>query len=123
MIIGIGNDIISTARIKNAIDQRGRPFIERIFTPLEQEYCEKHRESFRNYAGRFAAKEAVVKAFGSGFTGGVTWLDIEIRNDPSGKPHVFLSDKLKEMVGKCIIHLSISHCDEYAAAIALVTST
>lgn len=120
MILGLGNDIISVTRIQDVIARRGKTFLDRTFTSHEQEYCETHRESFRNYAGRFAAKEAIVKALGSGFSGGISWLDLEIRNNAAGKPEVFLSPKLQQIVGNNKIFISISHCDAYAAAVALI---
>lgn len=116
---GIGNDIIEVKRIHQAIQRHGQRFLDEIFTPLEQNYCLRHQQSERHFAGRFAAKEAVVKALGTGFIAGIGWLDIEIVNDPSGKPEVILSDSLNKRFNTPKILLSISHCKEYAAAVAV----
>lgn len=121
MILGLGNDIISVSRIKKVIEKHGLKFLERTFTAHERDYCEQHVESFRNYAGRFAAKEAIVKAIGTGFSDSIVWLDMEIHNDPHGKPFVILSDKLKTRLGSSTVLISISHCDEYATAVAIIT--
>ena len=78
MIVGLGVDIAEVDRIAAAIVRRGRPFLERVFTPAEIAYCERHRNRFERYAGRFAAKEAAMKALGTGWTCGVRWRDIEV---------------------------------------------
>ncbi len=117
---GIGNDIIEIDRIEHIIAKYGQKFLDRLFTENEQAYCSKYRHSAINFAGRFAAKEAVVKALGTGISEGVSWLDIEILNDALGKPCVTLSDKLQKMVpGKSIL-LSISHSKKYATAVAIL---
>lgn len=119
MIRGIGTDIIEVSRIEGNISKHGQKFLDKVFTYQEQTYCKSFRESGRNYAGRFAAKEAVVKAFGTGLTEGLNWLDIEILNDPQGKPYLVLSESLKIRFENPVIHLSISHCHEYATATAV----
>lgn len=118
MIRGIGTDIIEVSRIKADIQKHGQKFLDKVYTKEEQAYCLAFRESGRNFAGRFAAKEAVVKALGTGLVG-LNWLDIEILNDPQGKPYLVLSDILKSNFGNPVIHLSISHCHEYATATAI----
>jgi len=120
MILGLGNDIISIKRIEEAIEKRGQRFLDRIFTQTEQEYCLKHKESSRNFSGRFAAKEAAAKAIGTGLGQTVNWLDIEIINDASGKPNVKLSQKLADTLGNVEFLISISHCKEYAIATAIM---
>lgn len=123
MIHGVGIDIIEIKRIENAIQRYGSRFLDRIFTAKEQAYCLRHRESARHFAGRFSAKEAVVKALGTGFRNGISWTDIEIVNDESGKPEASLSSTLRELLGKRFLQptitISVSHCKEYATAIAL----
>lgn len=119
---GIGNDIIEIKRVHQAILRHGQRFLDEIFTAQEQLYCLKHQKSERHFAGRFAAKEAIVKALGTGFTVGIGWLDIEILNDLHGKPEIFLSESLKERFNSPTLLLSISHCKEYAAAVALYVS-
>jgi holo-[acyl-carrier protein] synthase len=120
MIKGLGNDIIAIERIENVIERHGQRFLDRTFTSNEQEYCKRHKESVRHFAGRFAAKEAVVKALGTGFRDEVDFLEIEIINDDLGKPLVNVSPKITDLVGTVTISVSISHCKEYATAVAVV---
>ncbi|MBS4168889.1 holo-ACP synthase [Parachlamydia sp. AcF125] len=121
-ILGIGNDIIEISRIAKNIEQYGQKFLDRLFTNQEQAYCLQYRQSDRHFAGRFAAKEAIVKAFGTGFGTQVAWTDLEILNDPSGKPHVRLSAALElRLPPDTQIFISISHCKEYATACAIWT--
>lgn len=120
MIIGIGTDIIEIDRIERVISQYGQKFLDRTFTSEEQKYCQKHAHSARHYAGRFAAKEAIVKAMGTGIVKGIGWTDIEIINDSAGKPLCRLSEELNERLGTPDILISISHSKEYATAVALI---
>lgn len=120
MVRGIGNDIIEISRIDAVIKKYGTKFLDKIFTKKEQEYCLRHKDSSRHFAGRFAAKEAIVKALGIGFRSGVSWLDIEICNDEIGKPIPFLSQRLQENFDNPDIQISISHCREYATAFAIL---
>ncbi|PWU15454.1 MAG: holo-[acyl-carrier-protein] synthase [Chlamydiae bacterium] len=118
-ILGLGTDIIEIERIRQSIGNHGYRLISRIFTPKEQDYCLKHKDPIPHFAARFSAKEAVVKALGTGFTEQITWQDIEIINDISGKPAVYFSTKIqKRTKGTCML-LSISHCKLYATATAL----
>jgi holo-[acyl-carrier protein] synthase len=120
MITGIGNDIIEISRIQGVIERQGQRFLDRVFTAKEQHYCLQHKESYRNFAGRFAAKEAIVKALGTGLKEGLTWLDIEILNDEKGKPVVLLNLKIEDLIQESSILISISHCKEYATAFAII---
>lgn len=122
MIKGIGNDIIEISRIKGVMERQGQRFLDRVFTENEQQYCLQHKEPSKNFAGRFAAKEAIVKALGSGLKDGLSWLDFEILNDAQGKPVVHLSPKIHDQFPDIVIMISISHCNEYATAFALITS-
>lgn len=119
MILGIGTDIIEVARIRGCIDRYQKRFLDRLFTPQEQAYCLKYHESARHFAGRFAAKEALVKALGTGFRHGLTWLDLEILPNEDGKPCVFYSPKLADLFHSPKLWISISHCHEYATAFAI----
>lgn len=119
MIYGIGTDIIEVSRIDSNIIKHGQKFLDKVFTIEEQIYCKTFRHSAKNFAGRFAAKEAVVKALGTGISDGLTWLDIEILNDLNGKPYLVISNPLKERYENPNIQLSISHCNEYATAVAI----
>jgi holo-[acyl-carrier protein] synthase len=119
MILGLGNDIVEIERIKEAIAEHGDRFLNRCFTPKEQAYCASHADTTPYYAGRFSAKEAIVKALGSGFGEHATFLDIEIVNNAQGKPEVFFSDKLKKHFGNPQVVVSISHCRNYVTAVAI----
>lgn len=121
MILGVGTDIIEVERIRNILSKYFQRFLHKIFTPSEQEYCLKRKDPAIHLAGRFAAKEAIVKALGTGFSKGLNWLDFEIRNDPQGKPAVFFSHLVKELFGELTVHISISHCHQYATAFAVWT--
>jgi holo-[acyl-carrier protein] synthase len=121
-ITGIGTDIIEISRIQEAIERHGERFLSRIFTLREREYCERYAQSTPHYAGRFAAKEAIVKALGTGFQFEMTWQDIEVINNPLGKPEVILSPQLRKTFPTAIFFLSISHCNKYATATTIVVS-
>ncbi len=86
MILGTGVDLAEVRRIQAAITRHGRRFIERIYTPAEIAYVERRANRFERYAGRFAAKEAGMKAIGTGWKRGVRWQDFEVANLPSGQP-------------------------------------
>ena len=121
MILGIGNDIIEIARIKAILTRYPQRFLNRVFTSREQDYCLKKKDPALHLAGRFAAKEAIVKALGTGFSQGLSWLDIEISNDSKGKPTASLSPFAKGLFGDLTLHISLSHCHHYATAIAIWT--
>lgn len=123
MIIGIGIDTIELWRIKQVLDTHGQRFTHRIFTATEREFCDA-RGAMRAsvYAGRFAAKEAVLKAIGTGLRKGVRWKDIEITNESSGRPVARLSGRALEharRIGITNILISISHGREYVVAQAI----
>src|SRR5256885_14933210 len=112
-IQGVGTDIIEIKRIQEAISCHGERFLNRIFTDQEKNYCLRYKESAQHFAGRFAAKEAILKALGTGQSPDATWKEIEIINDSQGKPEVYLSQRLKQTLSVQHIFLSISHCDTY----------
>ena len=119
VIVGLGVDIAEVDRIAAAIVRRGRPFLERVFTPAEIAYCERHRNRFERYAGRFAAKEAAMKALGTGWTCGVRWRDIEVTRQPSGRPTLELHGATREhaeRLGVRQISISITHSGNTAFA-------
>ena len=118
-MIGLGNDIVEIERIKEAIAEHGERFLNRCFTPKEQAYCASHADPAPYFAGRFSAKEAIVKALGSGFGEQVAFLDIEILNNAQGKPEVTFSEKAKNHFGDPKVVLSISHCRSYVTAVAI----
>ena len=119
MIVGLGVDITEVDRIEAAIARHGRPFLQRLFTPSEIAYCEKHRHSGERFAGRFAAKEAAMKALGTGWTQGVRWLDIEVVREPSGKPTLKLfgaTRSIADRLGVKHIAVTITHDGNTALA-------
>lgn len=121
MILGIGNDIVEVARIKAVLTRYPQRFLNRVFSSYEQGYCLRRKDPALHLAGRFAAKEAIVKALGTGFSQGLGWLDIEIRNDSKGKPAAFLSPFARELLDDPLLHVSMSHCHQYATAFAIWT--
>jgi len=119
MIVGLGVDITEVDRIAQAIARHGRAFLERIFTPDEIAYCERHRNSAERYAGRFAAKEAAMKALGTGWRRGVRWVDVEVRRNAGGKPSLVLhgvAREFAEKLGVRHIALTITHSGNTALA-------
>jgi holo-[acyl-carrier protein] synthase len=122
-VFGIGIDVVENHRIAEAIQRHGERFLERIFQPGETEYCRSMRNPYPHYAARFAAKEAISKAFGTGFAGQVSWRNIEIRRKASGEPFVVLHDgaaALAEQLGIHTVLVSLSHSEGYAVANALL---
>ena len=119
MIIGCGIDLVKIERIEKIIKRWGDNFIFRIFTPLEREYCKKKKSNkYQSYAGKFAAKEALLKALGLGLRE-ANWKEIEIKNDELGQPIIDTSGKLKKIVsrkGVSKYFISISHTKDYAVA-------
>ncbi len=121
MLTGVGIDIIEIDRIRKSILRHGSHFIKKIFTQREQEYCSRYQDPVPRYAGKFAAKEAVVKALGTGFGAEVAWTDIEILHADTGAPYPLLSPSLRERFGAAHLLISITHSREYAAAVAFLT--
>ncbi|MGB8653360.1 MAG: holo-ACP synthase, partial [Candidatus Acidiferrales bacterium] len=106
-------------RIAAAIDRHGAPIIERLYTPREVAYCESHKNRYERYAGRFAAKEAAMKALGTGWSRGVRWRDIEVTRETSGKPTLNLAGVAMEIAGRMgvkNISLTITHSGNLALA-------
>jgi holo-[acyl-carrier protein] synthase len=119
VIVGLGLDIAEIDRIEAAIKRHGAPFLERIYTPNEVAYCEKHKNKFERYAARFAAKEAAMKALGTGWSNGVRWRDIEVVRAASGKPSLHLKGKAHDVATKLgvkNIALTITHSGNLALA-------
>ncbi|HVX13377.1 MAG TPA: holo-ACP synthase [Pirellulales bacterium] len=121
-VIGIGTDIIECLRIAQMIERHGELFINRVYTPLEIRYCNSRKQATQHFAGRWAAKEAILKALGTGWRKGISWRDIEVHNDSLGKPLVGLrggAADLVEQLGITDMQVSISHCRSHALAYAL----
>jgi holo-[acyl-carrier protein] synthase len=117
LIIGLGVDIAEVQRIKAAIERRGQLFLRRVYTPNEIEYCERFKNKFERYAGRFAAKEAAMKALGTGWRRGVRWLDFEVVREESGRPTITLAGeaaKIAAQLGVKRISVSITHTESQA---------
>ncbi|MBU6175842.1 MAG: holo-ACP synthase [Planctomycetes bacterium] len=120
-IVSIGTDIIECVRIAQMIEKHGEVFLERVFTQKEIQYCSSRKAATQHYAGRWAAKEAVLKVLGTGWAKGIHWTDLEVINEVSGAPTLRLSGKAAEIAkerGIREIILSISHCRSYATAFA-----
>jgi len=123
MIFGIGTDIVDIARIESAINQYGDAFLRRIFTHVEQAYCESYaQKKMAHYAARFAVKEAFSKAIGTGITKGFAFKDVGVVNEKGGKPFIVLSGLMLETWGAYTIHVSISHTDSVAMAVVILES-
>jgi holo-[acyl-carrier protein] synthase len=120
-IQGVGTDIIEIERIKGAIVRHGNHFLDRLFTEREKIYCMRYRDFAPHFAGRFAAKEAVLKALGTGLSHKIAWKEIEVLNDKQGKPEVHLSTRLRSVRPVKYVWISISHCETYATATAILT--
>lgn len=122
-VYGIGTDLVETARIARSIQSHGEAFLSRCFTDGEIAYCRTHRASELPFAARFAAKEAVAKAFGTGIGAAMNWTDIEICRLESGQPTVRLhgaAEQQAQDLGVTEIKLSLTHTASYAAAYALI---
>ena len=121
-IVGIGTDIVECWRIGRMIEQHGEMFLSRVYTAREIRYCQARKHSTEHFAGRWAAKEAILKCLGTGWRKGLCWTDMEIRNDTEGAPRLKLLGGARdraESLGIADIHVSISHCRAYATAYAV----
>ena len=120
-IVGIGTDIVECLRIAQMIERHGELFIGRVYTPLEIDYCSARKAATQHYAGRWAAKEAILKSLGTGWVRGISWRDMEIVNDMGGQPSVKLRGGALDAArrrGIELVHISISHCRSHATAYA-----
>jgi holo-[acyl-carrier protein] synthase len=119
VIVGTGVDLAEVDRIQRAIERYGERFLARVFTAAERAYVEERVNRYERYAARFAAKEAGMKAIGTGWKGGVTWQDFEVANLPSGRPTLRLSGRAAEVArqtGVRAVWLSLSHTATVAIA-------
>lgn len=120
--IAHGIDMVNCERLGRSIAKHGQRFLRRIFTPAELAYCQPRKRCLEHLAGRFAAKEAVMKVLGTGWRGGIAWTDIEVSNDPLGRPEVRLSGRCGELadeMGLDRILISITHIETHAVASAI----
>lgn len=126
-IIAHGIDLVDFPRIADMVERHGDRFVNRVFTAAEQAYARSNRNAVEKYAGRFAAKEAILKLLGTGWRGKIAWTDIEVTNNCAGRPEVALSGEVKVIadgMGITQISISITHTANFAiaSAVALVAS-
>ncbi|MBN2233235.1 MAG: holo-ACP synthase [Deltaproteobacteria bacterium] len=122
MIQGIGTDIVDIRRFAGIMARRGEGFLERLFTAGERAYCDGKADPALHYAARFAAREALLKALGTGLAAGVGWHDVEVARDTAGRPRLVLHRRAEEIRRELMItalHLSITHEKEYALAFVI----
>jgi holo-[acyl-carrier protein] synthase len=123
MIVGTGVDIVDIERFRKIVGRQKGRFIERVFTPAERKFCDRYRDPIPHFSARFAAKEALFKALGTGWAKGVTWLDAEVKREDSEPPALVLhgeAEKRSIRLGACRVHLSISHSDQWAVAMVIL---
>jgi holo-[acyl-carrier protein] synthase len=121
-IIAHGVDMVECDRLSQSIQRHGEAFVQRVFTEAEVAYCRGRRREIEHFAGRFAAKEAVLKVLGTGWRNGIRWTDVEVINEPSGRPRVRLHGRCREIsdqLGLAEILISISHVSSHAIASAI----
>ncbi len=123
MILGMGTDLAEVERIERSVERYGERFLKRVYTDFERSYAMRKKNFAERLAGRFAAKEAGMKAIGTGWRGGVTWKDFEVVNEPSGKPTLRLSGVAAQIAGRMgvkSIALSITHTAAMAMAVVIL---
>ena len=123
MVIGIGTDLIEIARIAHSIGRYGGRFLRRVFTPAEIAYCQRKKNAAESFAARFAAKEAGAKALGTGISQGVSWLELEVAREPSGKPSLQLAGRAARRaheLGVASVSLSLTHSKDIALAVVVM---
>lgn len=121
-VIAHGIDLVDFPRIEDMINRHNERFISRVFTTAEQAYADSNKNRIEKYAGRFAAKEAILKLIGTGWRGKIAWTDIEVVNSPSGQPQVNLDGEVKKIADKLgitQISISITHTANFAIASAI----
>jgi holo-[acyl-carrier protein] synthase len=123
LIVGTGIDLAEVDRIRQSIERYGERFLKRVYTPGEIAYVERKANKFARYAARFAAKEAGMKAIGTGWRRGVTWQDFEVANLPSGRPTLRLTGvaaQVAERMGVKRISLSLTHTTQNGMAFVIL---
>ncbi len=123
MVVGLGSDLIEIARIQASIDRFGDRFLNRVFTAGEIAYCQLKKNAAESFAARFAAKEAGAKALGTGISHGISWPEIEVRREPSGRPTIHWSGRALERVTALGIRrtsVTLTHSRDIALAVVLV---
>jgi len=121
MIVGLGVDIAEVDRVRGAIDRQGERFLKRLYTAKERAYCEQFKNKYERYAGRFAVKEATMKALGTGWSRGVRWVDIEVVREMSGKPTLELKGEARKIADKLgVKHIAVTITHTASQAMAMV---
>jgi len=120
MVNSLGIDIVEVKRVKALMEKWGDRFLHRVFTPWEIAYCKSKSSPEQSLAARFAAKEAILKAIGTGLSQGIRWTSMEIVNDKNGRPSVKLGKRIKDKIKNKKILISMSHTKEYAVAQAIL---
>jgi holo-[acyl-carrier protein] synthase len=119
MIVGMGIDVAEVRRIRAVLEGQGERFVRRVYTQAEAAYCEQFKYRYERYAGRFAAKEAAMKALGTGWSRGVRWVDVEVVRQRGGRPTMLLHGEARNIadrLGVKSIAISITHTSEQAFA-------
>jgi holo-[acyl-carrier protein] synthase len=123
MVLGLGSDVIEIARIATSIDRFGDRFLRRVFTTDEIAYCLRKKNAAESFAARFAAKEAGAKALGTGISHGVSWPEIEVRREASGRPTLHWSGRAQELAARLGVRrssVSLTHSRELAMAVVVI---
>ena len=124
-VVAHGIDLVECDRLAEIVERHGDRFLRRVFTPRELAYCMGNKRQIEHLAGRFAAKEAVLKVLGTGWRNGISWTDVEVVNDPSGQPRVILAGLCRQIAdqqGLSNILISISHVRSHAIASAVASA-
>lgn len=119
-LFGVGIDLVNVSRIRRAIEIYGARFLERVFTPAEVRFCQGLTHPYPSYAARFAAKEAFAKALGTGLRGVVSWQEIEVCDNERSRPTLKVSGRAAQHLAGRRVHLSLTHLDDYAAAVVVI---
>lgn len=121
MIYGIGHDLVECSRIKSSLEKLGDRFKNKIYTQVEQDYCNQFKlNDYLHYAARFAAKEAFSKAIGTGLRDGFKFTEVGVENQKSGQPKIVLSGSMLDKYGHLKAHLTMSHSETNAVAIVIL---
>lgn len=120
MIFGTGIDIIEVARIRRAYQKLGQRFLAGIYTEREQAFCLRHADTAQRLAARWAAKEAFLKALGTGHSQGIAWKEVEIIDNERSRPTIKVTGKAARLLGKRKVHISISHLKDLVTAVAVI---
>lgn len=127
MILGHGIDLVDVARLRRSVEEHGEHFLARVFTVGERSYCDRQsKRRFEHLAARFAAKEAVLKALGTGWSGGIAWTDVEVIREDNGRPVIRLQGIAAEIAdsrGMRVWHVSLSHTETHAIASAIAEAS